>query len=226
MSMVFPLSFAQIAFSGFQSSEVFCLNFCLGRPFGFSTQQSFSFLFFSFLFQTLYFQSLSMLIQQSISSPSKYIILVAPPDMIFLVINGPDHLGFIFPLRSKVSSLSTFRTKSHSLSFLGFTFLLNALAILFWYPCAWYYALAFFSSTKPIAHILPSSSLLLRPWFPLALSKIVSPPQLEALLHYHRPKSKVLPQLMHGQKFCNLIKQMEVSRPNPCMSLPFWLGCS
>ena len=148
MSMVFPLSFAQIAFSGFQSSEVFCLNFCLGRPFGFSTQQSFSFLFFSFLFQTLYFQSLSMLIQQSISSPSKYIILVAPPDMIFLVINGPDHLGFIFPLRSKVSSLSTFRTKSHSLSFLGFTFLLNALAILFWYPCAWYYALAFFSSTK------------------------------------------------------------------------------
>ena len=74
---------------------------------------------------------------RNISSPSKFVILVAPTDMIFLMIKGLDHLGFIFPLGSKVSSLSTFRIKSHSLRFLGFTFLLNALAILFWYLCAW-----------------------------------------------------------------------------------------
>ena len=77
-----------------------------------------------------------MLIEQSISSPSKSVILVAPLDMIFLMIKVPDHLGFIFPLGSKVSSLSTFRTKSPSLRFLSFTFLLNALAIRFSYPCA------------------------------------------------------------------------------------------
>ena len=77
-----------------------------------------------------------MLIEQSISSPSKSVILVVPPDMIFLMIKGPDHLGFIFPLRSKVSSLRTFRTKSPSLRFLSFTFLLNALAIRFSYPYA------------------------------------------------------------------------------------------
>ena len=96
----------------------------------------------------LYLRSLSMLIRRSISSLSKSVILAAPPDMIFSIKKGPDHLGFIFPLGSKVSSLSTFRTKSPSLRFLGFTFLLNALAILFWYPCAWNYALAFFSSIK------------------------------------------------------------------------------
>ena len=55
-----------------------------------------------------------MLIGQSISSLSKSVILVAPPHMIFIMIKGPDHLGFIFPLGSKVSSLSTFRTKSPS----------------------------------------------------------------------------------------------------------------
>ena len=93
----------------------------------------------------LYLRSLSMLIGQSISSPSKSVILVAPPDMIFLIIKRLDHLGFIFPLGSKVSSL---RTKSHSLRFLALTFLLNTLAILFWYPCAWYCALALFSSIK------------------------------------------------------------------------------
>ena len=103
-------------------------------------------LFFSF--QMLYLRSLSMLIRQSISFPSKSVILVAPPDMIFLIIKRLDHLGFIFPLGSKVSPLSTFRTKSHSLRFLALTFLLNALAILFWYPCAWYCALALFSSIK------------------------------------------------------------------------------
>ena len=69
-----------------------------------------------------------MLIGRSISSPSKSMIIVAPPDMIFLMIKGLDHLGFIFPLGSKVSSLSTFKTRSLSLRFLGFTFLLNALA--------------------------------------------------------------------------------------------------
>ena len=95
-----------------------------------------------------YFRSLSMLIGQSISFPSKFVILVAPPNMIFLMIKGPDHLGFIFPLGSKVSSLSTFRTKFPSLRFLGFTFLLNALAILFWYPYAWYCALTLFSSIE------------------------------------------------------------------------------
>ena len=89
-----------------------------------------------------------MLVRQSISSPSKSVILVAHFDMIFLIIKGLDHLGFIFPLKSKVSSLSTFRTKSPSLRFLGLTFLLNTLAILFWYPYAWYYALALFSSIK------------------------------------------------------------------------------
>ena len=72
-----------------------------------------------------------MLIGRSISSPSKSVVLVAPPDMIFLMIKGPDHLGFNFSLGSKVSSLSTFRSKSPSLRFLG---LLNALVILFWYP--------------------------------------------------------------------------------------------
>ena len=89
-----------------------------------------------------------MLMGRSISSLSKSVILVAPPNMIFLIIKGLDHLGFIFPLGSKVLSLSTFRTKSPSLRFLGFTFLLNALAILFWYPYAWYYVLALFSSIK------------------------------------------------------------------------------
>ena len=96
----------------------------------------------------LYFWSLSMLIGRSISSPSKFVIFVVPPDMIFLMIKGLDHFSFIFPLGSKVPSLSTFRTKSPSLRFLGFIFLLNVLAILFWYPCAWYYALALFSSIK------------------------------------------------------------------------------
>ena len=96
----------------------------------------------------LYLRSLSMLIRRSISSLSKSVILVAPFDMIFLIIKGPDHLGYIFPLRSKVSSLNTFRTKSPSLRFLGHTFLLNALATLFWYPCGWYCALALFSSIK------------------------------------------------------------------------------
>ena len=96
----------------------------------------------------LYLRSLSMLIRRSISSLSKSVILVAPFDMIFLIIKDLNHHGFIFPLGSKVSSLSTFRTKSLSLRFLGFTFLLNALAILFWYPCVWYCALALFSSIK------------------------------------------------------------------------------
>ena len=95
-----------------------------------------------------YLRRLSMLIGQSISSPSKSVILVAPPDMIFLIIKGPDHPGFIFHLGSKVSSLSTFGIKAPSLRFLGLTFLLNALAILFWYPCTWYCALAFFSFIK------------------------------------------------------------------------------
>ena len=89
-----------------------------------------------------------MLIGKNISSPSKSIILVAPPDMIFLIMKGLDHLGFIFPLKLEISSLSTFRTKSSSLRFLVFTFLLNTLADLFCYPCAWYYALALFSSIK------------------------------------------------------------------------------
>ena len=83
-----------------------------------------------------------MLIGRSISSPSKSVILVAPQDIIFLMLKGPGHLGFIFPLGSKDLSQSTFRTKSPSLRFLNFTFLLNALAIIFWYPCAWYCALA------------------------------------------------------------------------------------
>ena len=105
-----PLSFAQIAFSVFNLVGSFCLNFYLGRPFEFSTQQAFSFFFF--FFQMWYLRSLSLLIGRSISSPSKSVILVAPPDMIFLIIKGPDHPGFIFHLGSKVSSLSTFRTKS------------------------------------------------------------------------------------------------------------------
>ena len=36
-----------------------------------------------------------MLIGRRISSPSKFVILVAPPDMIFLMIKGPNHLDFI-----------------------------------------------------------------------------------------------------------------------------------
>ena len=43
-----PLSFAQIAFSVFNLVGSFCLNFYLGRPFVFSTQQAFSFFFFFF----------------------------------------------------------------------------------------------------------------------------------------------------------------------------------
>ena len=96
----------------------------------------------------LYLWSLSMLIGRRISSPSKSVILLAPPNMIFLIIKGPDHLGFIFLLGSKVSSLSTFKTKSPSLRFLHFTFLLNALAILFWYPYAGYCSLSLFSFIK------------------------------------------------------------------------------
>ena len=78
-----------------------------------------------------------MLAGQSISSPSKSVILVASFDMIFLIIKGPGHLGFIFPLGSKGP---TFRTKSPYLRFLDFIVLLNALAILFCYPYAWYCA--------------------------------------------------------------------------------------
>ena len=55
-----------------------CLNFCLGRFWVLNLTG-----FFLFLFQTLYFQSLSRLIGQRISSPSKFVILVAPPDMFF-----------------------------------------------------------------------------------------------------------------------------------------------
>ena len=139
MPMVFAPIFCLNHFRVFNLVGFFCLNFCLGCPFEFSTWQA-----FFFFFQTLYFLSLSMLIGWSISSPSKFVILMEPPDMIFLIIKGLDHLGFIFPLGSKISSLSTFRTKSPSLRFLGFTFLLNALSILFWYPCASYYALDLF----------------------------------------------------------------------------------
>ena len=124
----------------------------------------------------LYLWSLSMLIGQSISSLSKSVILAAPPDMIFSIKKGPDHLGFIFPLGSKVSSLSIFRTKSPSLRFLGFTFLLNALTILFWYPYAWYCTLALFSSIKASYLYLCFSQSSSRTWFSLVLSKIVSPP--------------------------------------------------
>ena len=95
-----------------------------------------------------YLRSLSMLIGQRISFLYKSVILVVPPNMIFVIIKGLDHLGFIFPLGSNISSLSTFRTKSPSLRFLGLTFLLNALAILVWYPYAWYCVLALFSSIK------------------------------------------------------------------------------
>ena len=42
-----------------------------------------------------------MLIGQSISFPSKFIILEVPLDMIFLIIKGLDHLGFIFLLDQK-----------------------------------------------------------------------------------------------------------------------------
>ena len=144
-----------------------------------------------------YLQGLSIWNGQSIFSPSKFAILVAPPDLIFLIIKGPDHLGFIFPLGSKLSFLSTFRTKSPSLRFLGFTFLLNALAILFWYPCSWYCALALFSSIKvnylylcffqPSSRTLVSTSTLKDCTF-IATGSTVSLP---------RPKSKGLPQLMH-----------------------------
>ena len=139
-----------------------------------------------------------MLIGRIISSPSKSVILVAPPNMIFLIIKGQDHLGFIFPLRSKVSSLSTFITKSLSLRFLGLTFLFNVLTILFWYPCAWYCALTLFSFIKANCSYLCSPNVLLELWFLIVPSKIVSPPQWVILLHYRRPKSRGLPQLMHG----------------------------
>ena len=139
----------------------------------------------------LYPWSLSTLIGQRISLPSKSVFLVAPLDMIFLIIKGLDHLGSIFPLGSKVSSLSTFRTKSPSLRFQGFTFLLNTLAILFWYPCAWYCALTLFSSIKVNCSYL--SFIQSSSWFLLAISKIVSPPQREVLLRFRIPKSKGLP---------------------------------
>ena len=139
-----------------------------------------------------------MLTRQSISSPSKSVILIAPPDIIFLMIKGPDHLGFIFSLGSKVSSLSTFRTKFPSLKFLRFTFLLNALAILFWYPCTWYYASALFSSIKTNCSYLALAQSSSRTLVSTKLSRIVSPPQWKALPHYHKPKSKVLSQSMHG----------------------------
>ena len=138
----------------------------------------------------LYLRSLSMLIRRSISSPSKSIILVAPPDMICLIIKGPDYLGFIFPLGSKVSSLSTFRTKSSSLKFPSLTFFLNALSILFWYPYVWYCALTLFSSIKANCSYIC--------FIQSSTRTFSSPLQREALLHYHRSNSKRLPQLMHG----------------------------
>ena len=126
-----------------------------------------------------------MLIGRSISSPSKFVILIAPPNMFFLIIKGPDHLGFIFLVGSKVSSISNFRTKSYSLRFLGFTFLLNALVMLFQYPCAWYCALALFSFIKAnCSYPFVSSNLPLGPQFLLKLLEIVSPRQQEVLLHY------------------------------------------
>ena len=46
----------------------------------------------------------------------------------------PSRFFFLF-LSNVISSISNFRTKSYSLRFLGFTFLLNALVMLFQYPC-------------------------------------------------------------------------------------------
>ena len=142
---VFSYLLHRLPFRVFNLAGFFYHNFLLDFPLRVFNLAGFIYLFY---FLMLYLQSLSMLIGQSIFFPSKFVILVTPPDMIFLIIKCPGHLGFIFPLGSKVSSLSTFRTKSSSLRFLGFTFLLNALAILFWYPCAWYCALALFSSIK------------------------------------------------------------------------------
>ena len=127
---LFPYLFPRSSFRVFNLVGFLCLNFFLGRPFGFSTLQAFlsSSLFFSFL--NIVLPKPFHVDWRSISSPSKFVILVALPNMIFLIIKGPYHLGFIFPLGSKVSSLCTFRTRFPSLRFLGFTFLLNALAIL------------------------------------------------------------------------------------------------
>ena len=98
MHMVFSLFFCLDRLF-FNLAKFFCLNFCLSHPFGFSIQQAY--FFFSFFFQMLYPWSLSMLIGQRISLPSKSVFLVAPLDMIFLILKGPDQLGFVFPLRSK-----------------------------------------------------------------------------------------------------------------------------
>ena len=70
---LFPYLLPRPPFWVFNLAGFFCLNFCLGCPFEFSTWQA-----FFFFFQTLYFLSLSMLIGWSISSPFKSIILVAP----------------------------------------------------------------------------------------------------------------------------------------------------
>ena len=102
---LFALTFAQAAFSGFQPSRLF-----------------FSFSNVVFL-EPIYVDWAKHLFSIQICNSC------SASNMVFLIKKGLDH---IFHLGSKVSSLSTFRTRSPSLKFLGFTFLLNALAILFW----------------------------------------------------------------------------------------------
>ena len=56
---------------------------------------------------------------------------MAPPNMIFLITKGMDYLGFILPLGSEISPLSSFKTRSFSFWFLDLSFLMNALVIFF-----------------------------------------------------------------------------------------------
>ena len=147
----------------FAMPVVFSPTFCLNHPFGFSIQQGYfasnfaqvalsgfqpTRLFFFFLLNVVSSKSIHV-DQVKHLLPIKICNSCSTPlDMIVLIIKGPNYLGFIFPLGSNVSSLSTFRIKFASLGFLGFTFLLNALEILFQQPFAWYCALDLFSFIK------------------------------------------------------------------------------
>ena len=170
----------------------------------------------------LYLRSLSMLIGRNISSPSKFVILVAPSDMIFLIRKGLDHLDFNFPLGSKVLSLSTFRTKSPSLRFLGFTFSNPFLVHFCMVLC-------------PSSFLIYQSQLLISFFHPIFLQDLGFHQHSQRLYFYLNGKDRLtsidqrvrgLPQLMHRQMFHNPIKKMEIFQPSPCMSSPSWPGCS
>ena len=104
--------FSQVALSGFQLVGCtyifyFIPNFCLNRPFGFSIHRDAYFCpSRPFGFSTCrviyaqYLLTMSAFAGCSRSSPSMVVKIIAPPEKMFLITNGPLQVGVHLPLGS------------------------------------------------------------------------------------------------------------------------------